>query len=295
MKNFLGVIRAPFLLLTPVCMSLGVVTAYLSHGIVNWPNLIFAVTAGLCAHISVNALNEYIDFKNGLDYNTIKTPFSGGSGTLVKQPEFALATLYVGLVSLLITVVCGLYLIITAGWGLLPFGIAGVFIIAAYTPWINRYAFLCLIAPGLAFGPIMVIGTHYALTGEYSLMNTWVSLVPFFLVSNLLLLNQFPDVEADRDAGRRHLPIRIGRRASGLVFGAFLCMVYLAMILAVWMGVFPASALLGLITMPVALFIFIRVRSVPDSIEQLVPSMGLNVLIVLATPLLLSTGLYLSA
>ncbi len=43
----------------------------------------------------------------------------------------------------------------------------------------------------------------------------------FFLVSNLLLLNQFPDLEADRSAGRRHLPIVLGRPSSSQVFGYF--------------------------------------------------------------------------
>ena len=44
--------------------------------------LILALAGGLLAHISVNALNEYLDFTSGLDLTTLRTPFSGGSGTL---------------------------------------------------------------------------------------------------------------------------------------------------------------------------------------------------------------------
>jgi len=43
------------------------------------------------------------------------------------------------------------------------------------------------------------------------------SLVPFFLVSDLLLLNQFPDAAADERVGRKHIPILIGRRASSFI------------------------------------------------------------------------------
>ncbi|MDZ7699102.1 MAG: hypothetical protein U5R49_19945 [Deltaproteobacteria bacterium] len=48
------------------------------------------------------------------------------------------------------------------------------------------------------------------------------SLVPFFLVSNLLLLNQFSDVAADESVDRRHFPILIGNRASSFIYNAFL-------------------------------------------------------------------------
>jgi 1,4-dihydroxy-2-naphthoate octaprenyltransferase len=240
-------------------------------------------------------LNEYFDFKNGLDLKTTKTPFSGGSGVLVEYPEYAAAALTIGIATLSLSVVCGMILIFTAGSGLLPLGLLGTLIVATYTPWINRHALLCLIAPGLAFGPIMVIGTHYALTGGFSLIPIWVSLVPFFLVSNLLLLNQFPDIEADREVGRRHLPIKFGRKASGLVFGVFFLLTYLVILLAVLVNTFSVWALLGMITLPVALFIFVRVRSSAEIIDKLVPVMGLNVVLVLSTPLFLGAGIYFGA
>ncbi len=293
MHKFLGVVRAPFLLLTPICMLLGVVTAYISTQSINAQHLVIAFVAGLAAHISVNALNEYIDFKSGLDFNTLRTPFSGGSGTLVKYPEFAKNTLLIGLISLAITIACGIYLVLQVGWGLLPFGLLGVIIITAYTPWINQNSLLCLLAPGIAFGPIMVIGTHFSLAADITSTVIWISLVPFFLVNNLLLLNQFPDIEADRKFGRKHYPIQLGKQYSSLIFGCFLMLGYVAIILAVALGEFPVSSLLGMITLPIALIIFYRLRKDLDSIDQLVPAMGLNVLLVLSTPLFLTTGFYL--
>ena len=66
----------------------------------------------------------------------------------------------------------------------------------------------------------MVVGTHIAVAGRYDTAAGIAALVPFFLVSALLLLNQFPDVEADREAGRRHLPIVWGRPRAAHVFVA---------------------------------------------------------------------------
>jgi 1,4-dihydroxy-2-naphthoate polyprenyltransferase len=75
-----GPMRVPFLLLTPVCVVLGAAAAYYGQGAFRWDWFLIALAGGIFAHISVNAINEYEDFKTGLDHHTIRTPFSGGSG-----------------------------------------------------------------------------------------------------------------------------------------------------------------------------------------------------------------------
>ena len=65
-------------------------------------------------------------------------------------------------------------------------------------------------------------------------------------MNDLLLLNQFPDVEADRSVGRRHLPIVIGCRPSSIVYGLFLAAAYLSIVVGVLVEVLPPAALLGL-------------------------------------------------
>ena len=75
------------------------------------------------------------------------------------------------------------------------------------------------------------------------------SLVPFFLVNNLLLLNQFPDVAADRQAGRRHLLVQHGPQGRpAATFAAMGGAAYASLVLGVVAtGVLPAGALLGLL------------------------------------------------
>src|SRR5690606_28083014 len=77
---------------------------------------------------------------------------------------------------------------------------------------------LCLIAPGLGFGVLMVAGSHLLLAGSVDSRAWLASLLPFFLVNNLLLLNQFPDIDADRQAGRYHALIPWGVKRSAQIF-----------------------------------------------------------------------------
>ena len=289
----LGPMRLPFLILTPACVVLGAATAVRSGAQVNLYYLSLAFVGAVAAHISVNALNEYHDFKSGLDFNTQPTPFSGGSGTLPKSPDKAHIALLTGLVSLAITALVGIYFLSVRGLWLLPVGLLGIVIIVAYTRWITRTPFLCLVAPGLGFGPLMVMGTDFVLSGSYSWTSFVASLVPFFLVSDLLLLNQFPDVEADRSVGRYHFPIAIGREASVKLYVLLLAGAYVPIIIGYSSKMFPLESFLGLITVLIAVPTVRGVAKYADDIPRLTRYMGRNVVINILTPVLLAVGLFI--
>lgn len=291
LKRLLGPMRVPFLLLTPACFLLGLGTAYLAIGRVNGLQALLVLIGAVSAHISVNTFNEYFDFKSGLDFKTSRTPFSGGSGTLPENPTLAGTTLKTAWITFSIAALIGLYFCWVRGRMLLPLGILGLVVIYAYTVWLARSPLFCLVAPGLGFGPLMVLGTHFALTGEYSATAGLASLVPFFLVSDLLLLNQFPDVEADRSIGRRHLPIVVGRRFSSYIYGLFLLLAYLVLLIGVYNAYFPPACLLGLITAAAALPAFLGAVRYADRPQKLIPFMGLNVVVNLTMPALIAVGM----
>jgi 1,4-dihydroxy-2-naphthoate octaprenyltransferase len=289
----LGPMRLPFLILTPACVVLGAATAVWSGTSLNFSYLGLAFFGALGAHISVNALNEYHDFKSGLDFNTEPTPFSGGSGTLPKNPGQSHVALITALVSLAITILIGIYFLYISGLWLLPLGLLGVLTIVAYTKWITKNSFLCLIAPGLGFGPCMVMGTDFVLSGGYSWTSLLASLVPFFLVSDLLLLNQFPDVEPDKGVGRHHFPIAIGRKASVTLYVLFLVLTYGAVILGYVVGQLPVEGLLALGSIIVAIPTVKGVARFADDLPKLIPYMGRNVAVIILTPVLLAIGLFI--
>ena len=295
LKTVLGPMRLPFLILPPACVLLGVGTALWTQGEIRVLHAVIAFLGAVAAHISVNALNEYYDYKSGLDFRTRPTPFSGGSGTLPATPEAARTALITGLVTLGLTALVGIYFLAVWGLALLPLGLLGLVVIFTYTNWITRSPLLCLIAPGLGFGTFMVMGTDFVLSGGYSWSAFVASLVPFFLVSNLLLLNQFPDVEADRGVGRRHYPILIGRKASSVIYGAFLLATYLSIVAGWALGVLPAWALLGLATLALAVPTAVAAYRYADNLERLAPYLGFNVILTVLTPLLVAIGLLIAA
>lgn len=292
-KLLLGPIRIPFLILAPVCVLVGVGSAAWRTGDIKPWHIVLVFVGGLSAHISVNALNEFFDFRSGLDSTTRRTPFSGGSGTLPEHPELAPAALAIGLSAAAITAAVGVYFLFVQGWWLLPLGILGLLDIIVYTTWITQHPLLCLTSPGLGFGVLMVMGTDFALTGSYSWTAFFASLLPFFLVNNLLLLNQFPDAEADEKVGRKHLPIVAGKRVASLVYGSFLVAAFVSIIIGYFTGFLPATALLVLIIIPLAAVLAVNAVRYADDFEKLVPSLGLNVLVNLLAPVLLAVGLFL--
>jgi 1,4-dihydroxy-2-naphthoate octaprenyltransferase len=283
-----------FLILTPACILLGLGTALWSGAKINIFHFILALAGGVCAHASVNAFNEYFDFKTGLDFKTTKTPFSGGTGTLPKTPELAGPTLVMAWATLIVTGLIGLYFIFTKGTAIFPLGLLGLILIYAYTPWIVHNRYLCLVAPGLGFGPVMVMGTHFVLAGEYSKTAFIASLIPFFLVSNLLLLNQFPDVEPDRSVGRRHFPVTSGKGLGSLIYCLFMFFAYLSLCFGVWLNALPAAALLGMLTLVPALFACVGAVRHAENMEKLIFPMTLNIVVNILTPLLMAIGLFLS-
>lgn len=295
MKYILGPMKVPFLILTPMCILVGISTAMWSGAHVSVMSIVLIVVGAVCSHISVNALNEYHDFKSGLDSRTERTPFSGGSGTLQERPDKAGAALATGIISLLLCFSIGMYFVFTVGVLLLPLGLLGIALIVFYTQWITKRPLICLIAPGLAFGPLMVLGTHFVLTGSYSWTAFLASLVPGFLVSDLLLLNQFPDIEADKTVGRNHLPIILGRKNVAWVYISFLAASYMPILIGCTLGVFPIHAFIALATIVLAIQTSRGVLRYSDEIKSLVPYLGKNVILNLATPALLAIGLMIAS
>ncbi len=290
LKNMAGIMRAPFLILTPACVFLGIAISLWKEGAIDYMHAFIAFLGAAAAHISVNALNEYFDFKNGLDFRTIRTPFSGGSGTLPKNPRLASWSLFAGLAAFIIVCLVGVYFIIVRGWLILPLGFAGLLLIALYTPVFTKSPFMCLIAPGLGFGPLMVMGTDFVLTGFYSAAAMVASLVPFFLVCNLLLLNQFPDIEADKSVNRRNIPIQFGTGTGSVIYGLFMLLAYASILCGVFLVNMPAPTLAGLFTIPLALFAFLGAYRYGRDRKRLLPYLGLNVIIIILTPLLVGIG-----
>ncbi|NOQ43420.1 MAG: prenyltransferase, partial [Dehalococcoidia bacterium] len=252
-KTWILETRPSFLLLVPVCVFAGVAVSIYEGYPFNAGYFVLAFIGALFAHISANVFNEYFDYKSGIDLNTQRTPFSGGSGILpaaLLKPKQVLA-LAIG--SLSVTIIIGIYFISIYGSIILAIGLLGIIVIVLYTPYLTKLTGITELAgPGLGFG-LMVFGTYVTQTGAYSSAALIASVVAGLLIAGLLLLNEFPDVEADKGAGRKHIPIVLSKKKAAVIYCLMLVFAYALLIGAVAADVLPLLALLGLLTLPLGI------------------------------------------
>lgn len=287
---WLGVARGRFLPLTLTCVALGMALAPGDSRLTI--DALLVLVGALAAHVAVNALNEYGDFRSGLDLRTRRTAFSGGSGTLPSHPHLLSHALLLGLGSLLTCALIGLYFLLRQPQllaSLLPLGLVGLLLVLLYTPWLTRHPWLCLFAPGLGF-TLMVLGVHIVLAGPPGGRDLLLVGVPLLLCNNLLLLSQFPDIDADRQAGRRTLPMWIGCRKALYVALAQWLLAYGLLIAACWLPGLRGAAL-GLLTAPLALRAAWLLLPDPLEPQRLLPALGMNAAVSVGTPLLMAAGL----
>ncbi len=294
-KAILGTSRPNFLILAPLCVSVAVAYAHFLEISVNIVDISLCFLAAVLAHASVNMLNEYQDHKSGLDDLTQRTPFNGGSGTLQELPNSAGAVKVAALTFLLLTVAIGLYFVWQRGVALLFIGLLASASVVFYTPQINRMPITCSIAPGFGFGIAFVVGSFVALTGAQDLGIVLLALPIFLLTNNLLLLNQFPDKDADQQSGRRHLIIRYGDRAGKNLYLMNLVLVAACTLLLVDRFSFSYAVLLMLLPLLAGMFSFIGLKQyiATADLTRFQPFMALNVVAALSYPLILSTMLFL--
>lgn len=211
--------RPNFLVLPVVLVLLGFSIA-LSNGD-SWNWLAFGVTlmGAILAHAWVNIHNEVTDTQNMLDAKTPKTPFSGGTGTFVKTPGLLpLANKTLRVLLIILVVMLALFTWVY-GVELFMLALFGGILMLSYSRWLVHKPWLCWASAGLAFGPLMVISSMWVASQSVTTESIILSLMVFFWVNNLLLLNQVPDYFADQTVARNNVVIQYGLKKA-LIFYA---------------------------------------------------------------------------
>jgi 1,4-dihydroxy-2-naphthoate octaprenyltransferase len=288
MQAFLGVARAPFLLLPFTLVAAGA-AAGLYEGGFRWSRTILALVGLVALHASVNTLNEVSDMRRGIDLHTRRTPFSGGSGTLPAGLLTPRAALAFGLAAAGVGLVAGLLLLAAIGWPLVPFLALGAVSVLAYSDLFARMGLGELFA-GLGLGLLPVAGTALVQNGRLGAAAVTAGLPAFFMTFNLLLLNEFPDEEADRAGGRRNLVLLLGRRGAAAVYSAAALLVPVWLVVSWLAGWLPAAALVAAV--PSLLLVGpLRWAFTRPNEPVPIPALGSNVAWNLATNALLAVAL----
>ncbi len=289
---FVGVARAPFLLLPVALVACGAAaSAY--EGRFSWQATLLALVGLLLLHIAVNVLNEASDARSGIDFHTVRTPFSGGSGVLPAGRLEREAARRFGLACALGGALVGVYFLTRVGWPLVPLMVVGAVAVLGYTDVLARIGLGEAFA-GLGLGALPVWGTALVQGGTPGKAVLAASVPAFFMTFNLLLLNQFPDEDADRAGGRANLVLALGRRPAAVVYAVAALAVPLALGVAVAARLLPPLALLAsipslLLVLPLRWAFTAALHAVP------VAALGANVAWNLATNAVLAATLAFSA
>lgn len=283
--------RPQFLLLSVVLAFLGTCMAWYDD-FFHLGYALLAFVGLLLCHISINVLNDYFDYRSGIDLEVKRTPFSGGSGILPAALLKPKQIFWFGAVCFLLAIPIGVYFVMTRGWLLLPLLLIAAGCILLYTPFLLKLGWPEW-APGVGMGTLPILGMYFVQTTAYTFPAIIAAIPSGILVHNLLLLNEFPDAEADRKAGRKTLPITMGKAEASMLYSVLTVVVYLWIIGGVVVGLMPAFSLIALLTLPLAIKAIQGALKHQD-LGKLMPAMGNNVLVVLLTQLLLGIGYILA-
>lgn len=267
-------LRAPFLLLPTIFVPVGVAIAW-THGSFDLLTALLTLAGVISLHASVNILNDYFDYKSGIDVITTPTPFSGGSRILPLGQLSPNKVLVAGVLFLVLGISSGTYFIIRFALDPLLIAILAIAAISvvAYSPLISKLGVGELIA-GLNFGPLLVIGTYYLQTRAISAEPIFVGICLGVLTACILYINEFPDTMADAKKGRMHLVARWGKPVAARRFKFIVASAYAVLVLGVILRIVTPFALLSLLAIPKAMKAVSILSRAYDKAEELIPGMA---------------------
>ncbi len=300
LEVWLAQTRANFLLLAVFLVAIGLAYAakYSPEAAFNWWHAIVIVIGTVSAHISVNLFNELSDYYTNIDFLTNRTPFSGGSGMLPKGETNPFQVKVAAIFTLLLAAGVGIYFSLISHWGVALISVVGAFTIVFYTNILSKIMLGELFA-GIALGSLVVLGAFIAMTGtpgvpagELIPKEVWlIAIPPGILTSLLLLLNEFPDTEADKAGGRKHLVIRFGRQRAAYLYAAGMLLTFGILILLPIVGIASFWLYLALLPLPLAVKALQTAIRHNQEMPRLMPALGMNVMVVLGTDLLIAIAI----
>ena len=269
---WLRVIRVRFLLASIIAVSVGLALHWSQNGSLDYLDVILTFAGVLALHASVDLLNDYWDFKRGIDTKTTRTKMSGGTGVLPEGLLKPSSVYRAGVIFLIIGSLIGSYFVIT--YGILIAIILGFAILSIY------FYSTKIVDSGLGEffvgvkGSMIVIGTFFIQSGEISLESILAGVVVGTLSSLVLFIASFPDHDADKSKGRKTLVIVVGKEKAKKIFWFFPLLAYSIILIGVSVNLFPLLSLICLLSFPLMIKSGLGLQKNYDSINDLVPFMS---------------------
>jgi len=253
--------------------------AYVETG--TWKPMFLGLTfLGVAAlHLGANLLNDYYDSFGSDPINVHVTPFSGGSrviqdGGLSPDTVRFLAFLFLG-----IGCVCGLALVFLGRPWVAVLGTLGLLAGYLYSAQPVQLMSMGLgeAAIFLAFGPLVTWGTYYVQTGAMKPVGLFVGLPLAFIITAILWINEFPDLKADEDAGKRQLVVRLGLRQARRVYAGLMLAPFASIFLLLEVFSLPDLIVAAFVALPLAVKAIRVAWRVPPTEPEFIPAQALTI------------------
>lgn len=269
---WLRVIRVRFLLASVIAVMTGLALNWSQNGSIEYFDALLTFAGVMALHASVDLLNDYWDFKRGIDTKTTRTKMSGGTGVLPEGLLKPSSVYRAGVFFLVLGALIGSYFVIT--YGILIAIILGFAILSIY------FYSTKIVDSGLGEffvavkGSMIVIGTFYIQSGEVNIESILAGIVIGTLSSLVLFIASFPDHDADKSKGRKTLVITVGKEKARKLFWIFPLFAYGVIVIGVMLNYLPVFTLISLMSFPLIIKSGIGLQKNYDSVENLVPYMS---------------------
>lgn len=250
-----------------------------TYGMIDSGNILYGFLAliGLCfAHLGTNLIDDYFDYKSlikQVGFN--KTEYLKHSqktkcrylinGTMKESKLFTLAISY-----FVIAMLCGLFLYLKCGIGVVYFALVGALIAILY-PFISRFC-MSEIAVALAYGPALFGGVYYVMTGTYS-KEVFILSIPTMLMTVILLyIHTVMDYDYDLGEGKFTIANRFNSRLESLVVLKLLLLsAYLSLVFLCIFDILDWQIFLVCLTIPISIDLYKSMQAFalnPESLPQ---------------------------
>ena len=264
--------RVRFLLASIIAVSVGLAINWRQNSTVDPLDAILTFAGVLALHVSVDLLNDYWDYKRGIDTATKRTKMSGGTGVLPEGLLKPSSVYRAGIGFLILGSVIGFYFVLTDGIiiaVILSFAILSIYFYSTKIVDSGLAEFFVAVK-----GTMIVLGTFFIQSNQITLESILAGIVVGVLSSLVLFIASFPDHDADKSKGRKTLVITVGKKNATYLFWIFPTISYSLIILGISIGIFPILSFVTLFSIPLVIKAGLGLKKNFNSVDELVPFMS---------------------
>lgn len=255
----------------------------------SWIAAVVSIAGVIVLHFALNLLDDWFDYKEGSAEARQKVANEGFRGRMVKYPYLTSGAATPGQLLQTIAIMLGIaaamgaVVVALRGWDVIWWIVAGLVIGVSYSGGPLKLGFRGLgeMVIFLMFGPLMMTGIYYAITGSLDSKIIWLSIAVGLLVTNIVYSHSVLDAIPDKKMGKKTMAHLMGSAKGQIAFSAFLNVTpYVMVVVGVVLGQVHPAYLAVLAVMPVSLWLvkslndFVNHKEVPIEVKPWMGPMG---------------------